>query len=171
MDCRGSIDDCVRSIDRHQHSPEISKSRIGTPEYGFAISSEPLSESCLQYVSTRMRFREKGHDDTPCQAQKNAVLQIYRSGHSTGCTLTGGVSLAGCDSQVKQEQALTDSNRTDSVPSGQNLVSGLFFDADLKLIIGRWPDLSVELRSAIDDKVMPLYAIWMRAHCFIYFIW
>ena len=90
MDCRGSIDDCVRSIDKHQHSPEISKSRIRTPEYEFAISSEPLSESCLQYVSTRMLFREKRHDDTPCQAKKNAVSSIYETGQRTGWLMPWG---------------------------------------------------------------------------------
>jgi len=79
--------------------------------------------------------------------------------------------LATKSTQTAENKAVTETDKPNTESQKQNLVSGLFFDADLKLIIGRWPDLSVELRSAIDDKVMPLYAIWMRAHCFIYFIW
>ena len=48
---------------------------------------------------------------------------------------------------------LKEAKNTDSQEISENLVSGLFFDSeidpDLKVIIERWPELSVELRQAI----------------------
>jgi hypothetical protein len=58
---------------------------------------------------------------------------------------------------VLETQALTNDNRTDSVPVDQELVSGLFsaeeIDADLRAIIDRWPEISPELRAAIAKMV------------------
>ena len=52
-----------------------------------------------------------------------------------------------------ETQALTNANRTDSIHSNPNLVSGLFFerefDADLGKLIEVWPQLSKDIRGAI----------------------
>jgi hypothetical protein len=55
--------------------------------------------------------------------------------------------------QVVENKPLATTDKPDSNTEKQNLVSGLFSalenDPDLRLIAGRWPKLSVELRQAI----------------------
>jgi len=64
-----------------------------------------------------------------------------------------GSSPFGLVEEVLLQQALTNTNRTDSVPSEQKLASGLFsqreIDADLRTVIDRWPEIPPELRAAI----------------------
>ena len=43
---------------------------------------------CFHFVSTCIGLGQNRHARAPCQAQKNAVSAIYRSGHSTGCPFT-----------------------------------------------------------------------------------
>ena len=52
-----------------------------------------------------------------------------------------------------ETQALTNANRTDSIHSNPNLVSGLFFereiDPDLALVHDRWPKLPEHIKAAV----------------------
>lgn len=43
---------------------------------------------CLHFDATPIDFWESSSERTPCQAQKNAVSTIHRSGHRTGWSLT-----------------------------------------------------------------------------------
>jgi len=55
--------------------------------------------------------------------------------------------------QTTEDKAVTTTGESSGNSENQNLVSGLFFalenDPDLKLIIEKWSELSVELRRAI----------------------
>jgi len=61
-----------------------------------------------------------------------------------------GSSPAGRVSQPPENKEVTERDKPSTESEKQNLVSGLFFDSeidtDLKVIIERWAELSVELR-------------------------
>ena len=61
------------------------------------------------------------------------------------------------ESQPTENEALTPTGKSGDKSENPNLVSGLFFeshfDADLKTVIERWNDLSVDLRGAIVKMV------------------
>ena len=72
--------------------------------------------------------------------------------------MTGGHEVAGSSpvapiTQAIENKKLTKSKPTEKLHKKENLASGLFLDSeideDLKLIIERWPEISVELRKAI----------------------
>ena len=83
----------------------------------------------------------------------DALMCLGVGGQRTGCTLPACGGAAGGSQEVLVAQALTNTNRTDSVHSNPNLVSGLFFeqefDADLRTVIEAWPRLSKDIRAAI----------------------
>ena len=60
--------------------------------------------------------------------------------------------------QASENEKVTETDKPSSESQKQKLVSGLFLDSeidpDLKLIIECWPELSVELRSAICRMVL-----------------
>jgi len=68
-----------------------------------------------------------------------------------------GPALPVGDSQATANPALTEIDKSAVAPENPNLVSGLFFesgiDADLRTVIERWDELSVELRQAIVKMV------------------
>jgi hypothetical protein len=59
--------------------------------------------------------------------------------------------------QAFENKPVTETGEMDTKPENQNLVSGLFSalenDPDLRLIVERWPILSVELQQAIVKMV------------------
>ena len=56
-------------------------------------------------------------------------------------------------SQIPENKAVTENDKSSNNPENQKLVSGLFFesenDPDLKLILQRWPDLPEYIKAAI----------------------
>ncbi|MHC4756222.1 MAG: hypothetical protein ACYTBP_13890 [Planctomycetota bacterium] len=81
----------------------------------------------------------------------------YKPHYRTVDPKVEGSSPFGLVSQSADDTALTKARSKHDSSKNQNLVSGLFFDsqfeADLKLIIERWPKLSVELRRVIVKMV------------------
>jgi len=55
--------------------------------------------------------------------------------------------------QATEDKAVTATGELSDKTENQNLVSGLFFEEDLKKLIEAWPKLSVELRKAIVKMV------------------
>jgi hypothetical protein len=59
--------------------------------------------------------------------------------------------------ETPENKALAEPKQSGSVPKSQKLVSGLFsdneIDADLRVIMKRWPQLSPQLRTAIVKMV------------------
>jgi hypothetical protein len=70
--------------------------------------------------------------------------------------VTGSIPV-GCITQHPENKVLTDSGKSSGKPENEILSKSCFseqeIDADLKLIIERWPKLSVELRKAIVKMV------------------
>ena len=77
---------------------------------------------------------------------------------------------AGPNAQHPENKPVTENGKAGTKPERQNLVSGLFStlenDPDLRLIVKRWPELSVEMRQAIvklnysSRKVRCLNGLW-----------
>ena len=68
-----------------------------------------------------------------------------------------GSNPTGPNSQHPENKPLTKTDKAGTKTEKQNLVSGLFFDSeivvDLKQIVEKWPNLSLELRQAIVKRV------------------
>jgi len=81
------------------------------------------------------------------------ATSAYKRGHSTCCTSTASSNVAGRSSQGTDDTALTEARSKHDSTENQNFVSGLFseaeIDADLRMVIEAWPQLSKDIRAAI----------------------
>ena len=102
-------------------------------------------------------FRQVQHAmSVPFYSKKDYMIDTFLFLRILNPMVTGP-SPVGCITQPTDNTSVTKKANTDTKPENQNLVSGLFseteFDAELKLIIETWPNLSVELRQAIVKMV------------------
>ena len=95
---------------------------------------------------------ELGHIST-CHAEPAEASGLYSIIIRSAAQSRNLLKNAGPNAQHPENKPVTENGKAGTKPEKQNLVSGLFStlenDPDLRLIVKRWPELSVEMRQAI----------------------